>query len=127
MAEETKRFREKLSRLCALGGESGMRLSVQQIGEVLKDEHLSLEQLQLIYNYLDQMSIDQDLSIAMKPEESYNFMTDLDKIYFGQMSDTKLSTTTTNPGYTNPQYYEEIAKAINERIRSNPFRKKSQS
>ena len=76
---------------------------------------------------LDQMSIDQDLSIAMKPEESYNFMTDLDKIYFGQMSDTKLSTTTTNPGYTNPQYYEEIAKAINERIRSNPFRKKSQS
>ena len=57
MADETERFRGKLDRLCALGRRSGMRLDVQEILDVLEEEHLSADQLQLVYTYLDQMGI----------------------------------------------------------------------
>lgn len=67
---------------------------------------------------LDQMSTDVDLSIAMRPGADYGFMTNLDKIYFGQMTDAELNTMITNPGYTDPRFYEEIAEAINERLRA---------
>ncbi len=58
VADVTKRFRETLERLCAEGKRSGMRLTVQKIEKELESEHLSLEKLQLIYNYLDQMAIE---------------------------------------------------------------------
>lgn len=67
---------------------------------------------------LDQMSTDVDLSIAMRPGADYGSMTNLDKIYFGQMTDAELDATVTNPGYTDPRFYEEIAEAINERLRA---------
>ena len=57
MADETERFRGKLDRLCALGRRSGMRLDVQEILDVLEEEHLSADQLQLVYTYLYQMGI----------------------------------------------------------------------
>lgn len=57
MADETERFRGKLDRLCALGRRSGMRLDVQEILDVLEEEHLSADKLQLVYTYLDQMGI----------------------------------------------------------------------
>lgn len=63
---------------------------------------------------LEQMSLDEDLSIAIKPELDNGYMTNLDLIYFGQMSEADLGLAVTNPGYTNPKYYEGIAEAINE-------------
>ena len=74
MADVTLRFREKLNDLCVLGRKSGMRLSVRQIHDAMKQEHLSVEQLQLIYNYLDQMSIeiyDPELSDEASGEGSH--------------------------------------------------------
>ena len=58
MADVTLRFRQKLEELCALGRRSGMRLSVQQIQSAMEGEHLLAEHLQLIYHYLDEMSIE---------------------------------------------------------------------
>lgn len=63
---------------------------------------------------LEQMSTDIDLSIAIRPDVNSVFMTNLDKIHFGQMTAAKLGKSVTNPGSTDPQYYEHIADAINE-------------
>lgn len=57
MADETRRFREKLEELCARGRRSGMLLDVQEIMDILDEEHLTVDQLQLVYTYLDQMGI----------------------------------------------------------------------
>lgn len=38
----------------------------------------------------------------------------LDDIYFGEMTDEQLDVRTTNPGLTDPRWYEDIAEAIND-------------
>lgn len=58
MADETKQFSLKLEQLCALGRRSSMRLSVGQIQSALEDTHLTKEQMQMVYTYLDQMAIE---------------------------------------------------------------------
>lgn len=65
---------------------------------------------------LEQMSTDADLSIAVRPEDTLDMMTNLDIIYFGKMNSAELAAAATNPGYTNPRWYEEIAEAINEKL-----------
>lgn len=65
---------------------------------------------------LEQMSVDTDLSIAVKPDDMIDMMTNLDTIYFGQMNAAELAAASTNPGYTNPRWYEDIAEAINEKL-----------
>lgn len=71
MADVTKRFREKLEKLCAEGRRNGMRLTVQQIDSELESEHLTIEKLQLVYHYLDQMSIEiYDPTLDEKPASS---------------------------------------------------------
>jgi hypothetical protein len=65
---------------------------------------------------LEQMSVDADLSIAVKPDDVLDMMTNLDTIYFGQMNSAELAAAATNPGYTDPRWYEDIAKAINEKL-----------
>ena len=57
MADATGRFRGKLEDVCALGRRNRMRLTKGQIKDVLRDEDLTDSQLQLVYTYLDQMSI----------------------------------------------------------------------
>ncbi len=58
MADETKRFREKLDELTALAKRNKMKLTVQQVEDLLSQEKLPDEKMQLIYAYLDQMSIE---------------------------------------------------------------------
>lgn len=58
MADAAERFRKKLEELCALGRRNSMRLTVRQIQEAMKEEKLTVEQLQMIYAYLDQMAIE---------------------------------------------------------------------
>ena len=57
MSDAAGRFREKLEELLTLGRRSGMCLTAAQIRDVLKEEHLTDDQLQLVYTYLDQMAI----------------------------------------------------------------------
>ena len=58
MADEVKLFSQKLEELRALAQRSSMRLSVQQIESVLADTHLTKEQMQMVYTFLDQMAIE---------------------------------------------------------------------
>ncbi len=70
MADETKRFREKLEQLCTLAKREGMKLTVQQIQNALAGEKLSDEKMQLVYSYLDQMSIEvYDPQMEEKPSD----------------------------------------------------------
>jgi hypothetical protein len=63
---------------------------------------------------IEQMDFDDDASIIVSPDEGFGRYTDLDKIAFGLMTNTELALTSTNPGTSNPQYYEQIAEAIND-------------
>ncbi len=57
MADETRAFREKLKELTELAKKNGMRLTVRQVQDALKEENLPEQKMQLVYAYLDQMSI----------------------------------------------------------------------
>ena len=74
MTKDAERFSQKLEELRALGRRSFMRLSVQQIQSVLEDDHLTKEQMQMVYAYLNQMAIEvydpdtgDSVSSSMKP------------------------------------------------------------
>ncbi len=71
MADDAKRFKEKLDRLCTQANRSGMKLTVGQVQSAFEEENLSEENMQLVYNYLDQMSIEvYDPQIEEKPSET---------------------------------------------------------
>lgn len=63
---------------------------------------------------IEQMSLDEDLSIAIRPSLDNMYLTDLDRIRFGEMTSETLAAVASNPGATNPKYYEAIAEALNE-------------
>ncbi len=48
MADETKRFREKLDALSALAQKNQMKLTVQQVQEILEGEKLPDEKMKLV-------------------------------------------------------------------------------
>jgi RNA polymerase primary sigma factor len=56
--DTTDLFRKKLEQLCALARRSGMRLSIQEIQGTLRDVDLNPDQMQMVYDYLDQMGIE---------------------------------------------------------------------
>ena len=58
MTDAAGRFRGKLEELCAQARRSGMRLTVGQVHSAFKEEHLTCDQFQLIYNWLDEMAIE---------------------------------------------------------------------
>ncbi len=79
MADETKRFREKLDALSALAKKNQMKLTVQEVQEILEGEKLPDEKMQLVYSYLDQMSIEvYDPQIEEKPSDEKERKTALD-------------------------------------------------
>ncbi len=79
MADETKRFKEKLDKLSSLAKDNQMKLTVQQVEDVLKGENLSSEKMQLVYSYLDQMSIEvYDPQLEEQPSDHSDRKTALD-------------------------------------------------
>lgn len=58
MTDTALAFRKKLEELSALARRGSMRLGIAQVQEVLRDTHLTADQMQMVYDYLDQMGIE---------------------------------------------------------------------
>lgn len=87
----------------------------QAVVGVLDGYELPVNSQTVGYSFtIEQMDFDDDASIAIYPEGGFDFYTDLDKIAFGLMNKMDLESVSTIPGTSNPQYYEQIAEAINE-------------
>lgn len=87
----------------------------QVICGVLDGYEMSVNSQTVGYTFtLSQMNTDGNMSIARSGDVYGAYYTDLDRISFGEMTEMALATAATNPGATDPQYYEAIAKAINE-------------